>query len=416
MSENGHLAINGGPKVRKNPFPERGLLGEEEKKAAIALFDEAIASGSAFGYLGPEEEAYCSEFAEFMGGGYADAVNSGTTAVYVALRALNLEPFTEVVVSPITDPGGMMPIALLNCIPVVTDSAPGKYNTDANEIEKMITPLTSAILVAHIGGEPLDIEAIVAVGKKYGIPVVEDCAQAHGAAIRGRKVGSFGDIAAFSTMFGKHHCTGGQGGVVFTRDETLYWRARQASDRGKPFGLPDGLTNAIASLNFNLNDLAAAIGRVQLKKLPLIVQKRRDVAAQLTERLSKLEAVAVPRQIEGAEASFWWLRLEVDENKLSCDKETFCRALIAEGIPVNPSYRAMPHLMDWFQKQRAFGTSGYPWRAPAYKGDPDRKFELPNAMAATSVQFNLYVTESWGQQEIEDTAAAFEKVERAYLK
>src|SRR5699024_4098238 len=113
------------------------------------------------------------------------------------------------------------------------------------------------------------------LGKKHNIPVVEDCAQAHEAKINGQLVGTFGDIAAFSTMFGKHHSTGGQGGVVFTKDEALYKRARQASDRGKPFGLPAGATNPIASLNFNLNDLAATIGREQLKKLPGLVERRR---------------------------------------------------------------------------------------------------------------------------------------------
>lgn len=410
------LAMNGGSKVRNKPFPERGLLGTEEKEAAMALFDEALATGKAFGYMGPEEEAYCEEFAEYMGGGYADAVNSGSSAVYVALRALDLQPFTEVVVSSINDAGGMMPIAMLNCIPVVADTAPGKYNTDAEQVESMITPLTSAIVVAHIGGEPLDIEAIVAVGKKHGIPVVEDCAQAHGAKIHGKLVGTFGDIAAFSTMFGKHHCTGGQGGVVFTKNESLYTRARQASDRGKPFGLPAGSTNPMASLNLNLNDLAATIGREQLKKLPGIVQRRQNVVAKLSEHFNKLEALVVPSQYEDAEASYWWWRLEVDLTKLTCDKDTYCRALIAEGLPINPSYRAMPHLMDWFQKKNVFGTSGFPWNASEYKGDAEREFPCPNAITATDIQFNLLIHESWGQQEIEDTVTVFEKVEKAFLK
>lgn len=410
------LAMNGGPKVRNTPFPDRSLLGTEEKEAVMALFDEAIATGSAFGYMGPQEQAYCTEFAEYMGGGYADAVNSGTSAVYVALRALDLEPFTEVVVSPITDPGGMMPIPLLNCIPVVADAAPGKYNTDAEQIERVITPLTSAIVVAHIGGEPLDMDAIIAVAKKYNIPVVEDCAQAHGAKINGQLVGTFGDIAAFSTMFGKHHCTGGQGGMVYTKDESLYWRARQASDRGKPFGLPEGSTNVIASHNLNLNDLAATIGREQLKKLPRIVDRRRAVVAELTKHFKDLKSLIIPSQEEGAEASYWWWRLEVNLSKLTCDKDTYCRALLAEGIPLNPSYRAMPHLMDWFKNKSVFGTSGYPWTAPEYKGDANREFPCPNAIAATDVQFNLNIHESWGQQEIDDTVTAFKKVEQAFLK
>ena len=118
------LAINGGEKVRRTPLPARGLFGEEEKRAAVALFDKAIATGNAFSYNGEEEEAYCKEFAEFLGGGYADGVNSGTSAIYVALRALDIEPFTEVIVPPVTDPGGVMPVPLANCIPVVADGAP----------------------------------------------------------------------------------------------------------------------------------------------------------------------------------------------------------------------------------------------------------------------------------------------------
>ncbi|MDF2713769.1 MAG: glutamine--scyllo-inositol aminotransferase [Paenibacillus sp.] len=410
------LAIHGGSKARNRPFPTRHLLGTEEKQAAMAMFDDAIATGNAFGYGGAQEQAYCREFAEFMGGGHAVTVNSGTNAVYVALRALDLEPFTEVIVSPITDAGGMMPIALLNCIPVVADAAPGKYNTDAEQIERMITPWTSAILVAHIGGEPLDVEAIVEVGRKRGIPVVEDCAQAHGATLRGRPVGSFGDIAAFSTMFSKLHCTGGQGGIVFTHNEELFGRVRQAADRGKPYGLPAGSTNPLASLNFNLSDLAAAIGREQLKKLPAIVERRRAVVARLSDRLRHLRSVSVPEQYAGAEPSYWFWRLEVNTSVLSCDKMTYCRALSAEGIPLSPIYRAMPHLMDWFQQRKVFGTSGYPWAAPEYKGDRDRQFPCPNAMETTGVQFNLSVTEAWGSVEINDTIAAFEKLERAFVK
>ena len=417
QNELSNLALYGGPKTRTKPLSGRSLLGMEEKTAVDELFDKAIESGEAFGYNGVEEELYCKEFAEFMGGGYADAVNSGTTAVYVALRALDLEPFTEVIVSSITDPGGMMPIALMNCIPVVADSAPGKYNTSAEEIEKLISPLTSAIVVAHIGGEPCDIEAIVALGKKYNIPVVEDVSQSHGAKLNGKLLGSFGDIAAFSTMYGKHHCTGGQGGIVFTKSEELYWKMRRASDRGKPFGLPAGSTNSIASLNLNLNDLAAVIGREQVKKLPGIVERRRNFVAKLTEGFKKLKTLNIPEQLPNAEASYWWWRLEVNIDNITCDKETYCKALAAEGVSLNPSYRsAMPHNMDWFINRAVFGTSGYPWAAPEYKGDRNRKFPCPNALDATDRQFNLTVFESWGDEEVKDILNAFYKVEKAFMK
>jgi len=244
------LAIDGGEKVRKTPLPPRRLFGEEEKAAAIALFDRAIEYGSAFGYNGEEEQAYEREFAEFHGGGYADLVNSGTSAIFVALGALQLEPLSEVVAPPITDHGGIMPIPMLNCVPVIADAHPGSYNMGPEQLEDVLTERTRAVIVAHIAGEPADMDPIMEVARSRGIPVIEDCAQAHGAIYKGRLVGTMGDIAAFSTMSGKHHATGAQGGVVFTHDEDLYWEAKRFADRGKPFNTDSG-SNVRMGLNLN---------------------------------------------------------------------------------------------------------------------------------------------------------------------
>jgi len=409
------LAIDGGPAVREVPFPNRGLFGAEEKEAVIDLFDGAIESGEAFGDDGPEERAYCEEVAGFMGGGYADAVNSGTSAVYVALRTLDLEPLSEVIVSPITDPGGQMPVALAGCVPVVADSAPGTYNTGPEQVEACITPRTSAVCVGHILGEPLDMEGIMAVARDHDLLVVEDAAQAHGARANGRPVGTFGDVAAFSTMSGKHHATGAQGGVVYTRNEARYRRARQLSDRGKPFGV-EAEGNVVASLNLNSNDLAATIGRVQLAKLPAVVERRRELVAAIRERIAELPGVIVPELRSGAEPSYWYWRVGVDESELACDKATFCEALDAEGLLLDARYDSRPHRYPWFREQRVFGETGYPWRAPAYEGDSDPDVECPNAEAALDRWFNLTVYESWGAAEVADIATAFEKVSTAYAE
>jgi len=411
------LAINGGAPVRATPWPPRGLIGEEERNAVLALFDRAIESGQAPGYNGPEEEAYCAEFADSLGGGFADAVNSGTTALYVALKALDLPPFSEVIVGAVTDPGGMMPIPLLNLIPVVADSAPGCYNTGPEQVEALITPRTRAVVVAHIAGEPVDMRGIVEVARRHGLAVIEDCAQAHGAALDGQPVGTFGDAAAFSTMFGKHHCTGGQGGVVFTKNEDLYWRIRRAADRGKPFGLPAGSTNYAASLNFNLNELAAAIGRAQLRKLPAIVARRRENAARIAAGLAELPTVSLPEPLPGADPSYWFLRVRFHAEEASCSKEEYCKALSTEGLPIAVHYRAaMPHTMDWFRNRRVFGDSGYPWAAPEYTGDRHAEFPCPNANEAMDTHFNLYVHEGWGESEIRDALAIFRKVDAAFRR
>jgi len=407
------LALFGGPPVRARPLPQRGNIGAEEYAAVSALFERAIHDGSAPGYNGEEETRYCEEFAAFMGGGYTDAVSSGTAGLYVALKALDLEPFSEVIVGAVTDPGGMMPIPLLNLIPMVADTAPDSYNTGPEQVEALISPRTAAIVVPHIGGEPADVEGIMAVACQYNIPVIEDCSQTHGATLHGRLVGTFGQIGVFSTMFSKHHSSGGQGGLVYTRDESLYHAIRRASDRGKPFFLPDGSTNVTASLNLNLNDLAAAIGRVQLRKLPEQVRWRRAIVGQLGEGIASLKTVSIPRPLAGAEPSFLFLRMRFHADQATCDKEAFCRALSAEGLPVGADYRyALPHTMDWFVNRRVFGHSGYPWASPDYKGDPQLQFPCPNANAAMERYFNLYLNERWGQDEIADASAIFSKVER----
>ena len=154
------LAINGGPKA-VTELPARFHFGKEEKAAVDALLDQCIINGEPPGYSGPEEEAFGKEFAEYLGGGYADGVNSGTNSVYVALKSLDLEPFSEVVVGCITDPGGMMPVTELNCIPVPADTAPGSFNTGPEQIEARITERTSAIVVPHISGEPADMPGIM---------------------------------------------------------------------------------------------------------------------------------------------------------------------------------------------------------------------------------------------------------------
>jgi perosamine synthetase len=409
------LAIDGGEKVRKTPLPPRRLFGEEEKTAAIALFDRAIESGGVFGYNGQEEQAYEKEFAEFHGGGYADLVNSGTSAVFVALGALQLEPLSEVVAPPITDPGGIMPIPMLNCVPVIADAYPGSYNMGPEQLEEVLTERTRAIIAAHISGEPADMDPIMEIARSRDIAVIEDCAQAHGAVYRGRLVGTIGDIAAFSTMSGKHHATGAQGGVVFTCDEDLYWEAKRFADRGKPFNTGFG-SNVRMGLNLNGNDLAAAIGRVQLRKLPGIIAGRRGFVKALAENIEDLKSVSLGWMPPDSESSYWFVRMHIDCDKLRVDKATFVRALSAEGIPCSVSYRAMPSESKWFRERNTYGKSGYPWTAPEYKGDRDFIPTCPNCDEAVRSHFSLSVNENYGDKEAADFAEALRKVENAYLK
>lgn len=395
-------------------MPARALMGEAEKQAALTVFDEAIAGGDAFGYNGPWEQRYEQAFCDFMGGGHADGVNSGTNAVYVALGALQLEPFSEVIIPPITDPGGAMPVPLLGCVPVPADCRPGSYNTSADQIAPMITDKTRAILVAHISGDMIDMDSVMDMARRHDLWVIEDCAQAHGATLRGRLAGTFGDVAAFSTMSGKHHCTGAQGGVVYTRDQSLAGRIKRFADRGKPFGLENTGGNVRAGLNCNSNDLSAAIGIVQLERLPSIIRRRQEIGDALTEGMRDLRTVCAGWQVDDSRSAHWFMRVRIDTATLSVDKAAFCAALGAEGIPVTASYEHIPAHAPWFRNQSIFGSSGFPWSASEYSGPRNPVYEMVNARQAAAEHFNIGIHENYGPREIDDILTALKKVETAY--
>ena len=411
------LAINGGSKAVPS-LPGRFHFGKEEKAAVDALFDKAIESGKAPGYNGEQEDAFCKEFADFLGGGYVDGVNSGTTAVHVALKALELPAFSEVVFGCVTDAGGVMPIVENNCIPVPADTTEDSFNTGVEQIEARITERTSAIIVAHVAGEPADIPAILKMAAKYNLPVIEDCAQAHMAKINGQNVGTMGTLGAYSLMFGKHMCTGGQGGAVFTKDEDMYWKVRRAADRGKPFGLTDvwAQDNMRYSLNYNMDEIHAAIGREQLKKLPWLVNKRLEAVDYLRKNgLNELKGISFPTDNipEGFESCCWWYRFRVEADRITCTIPEYIDALLAEGVHGAKTYRYMlPMLKSWYNDH----ANMFPWNNPCYKGDPNAVYDCPNSLRNMDRDFPLYVTEGYQREHLDMVIEAFKKVDAAYAK
>ena len=386
--------------ISKYPWPKRHSIGETEKQAAIELFDEAINSGVTFGYSGQREAAYAEAFAEYLGGGYADAVNSGSNALYVALRALDIEPFHEVIISCVTDPGGVMPIPLNNLIPIPADVAPGSYNIGPQQIRERITSQTRAVVVTHVLGFAADMTGIADIAREHGLLLIEDCAQSHGAMHRGHKVGTFGDVGVFSMMSTKHHCMGGQGGMVFTRNEDLYWKIRQSSDRGKPFGLDGVEGNVVASLNCNADELDCAIGLAQLKKLPNVLSRRRAAAAKIAEGCLSLHSVRMVEPPPEDIGSYWHILFKFDQEKIRVPKKEFVEWLTQRGIPFWHEYNSQPFQMPWYTERRVFGASGYPWNAPEYKRNRRAVFSTPNLEKSIIDHFMLYFSEAVGEEEV----------------
>lgn len=300
-----------------------------------------------------------------------------------------------------------MPVALSNYAPVPADTAEGSFNVSAETVGRCITPDTRALTVAHIGGEPIDLNPLADLAHATGLPLVEDCSQAHGAAYRGRLVGTTGQVSIFSTMASKHHCTGGQGGVIFTRDEAFAERIDRHIDRGKAFAADGSSDNLHAALNLNGSDLAACIGRVQLRRLPGRLALRRKLVTRLAEVTSGLSTMAVvPRQPE-SDPSYWFIRIRLELAALSKPKRDVVRALRAEGIPAG-DWADLPCTQSWFGLGQALGSGSATWRVG------EAMMPIESAIASAASHFVLHVNERWSDREIADVADAMAKVEASY--
>jgi len=408
------LAIDGGSPVRKSS-PPRLLIGQEERDAVMSLFDRVMSSGGAFDrYGGQDVDAYEKEFAAFHGVRWATAMSSGTAAIHAALGALQFEPGSEIVSGPITDPGAIAPILMQNCIPTFADTDPETFNMTAAGISKALSPKTRAIVVAHIAGEPADMDPIMAVARRHGLTVIEDVSQAHGATYKGRLCGSIGHIGAFSTMSGKHHTTGGQGGVVITNDEAICWNAKRFADRGKNFPDDSG-TNVFLGLNYRMTELEACIGRVQLKRLPAIVAARQRFVGRLAQGVIGCRAVRLGKIVEGANPSYWFGRLGLDLSAVKVGKSQFVAALRAEGVPCAEKYVNVVYKQSWIVERKTYGQSGCPWTCPHA-----RMFSYdnccPNAESALNTYMTFHFHEGLSERDADLYAEGIRKVEKAYLR
>ncbi|MGH9346434.1 MAG: DegT/DnrJ/EryC1/StrS family aminotransferase [Vicinamibacterales bacterium] len=395
------LAIHGGPRVRPSRMPAR-LAFAEDAAVVRDVFELYAARGLDPGYQGEFERRYTDAFARWLGGGFADAVSTGSAALFVALAAMELPAGSHVLVSPVTDPGTISAIILNRLVPVLMDSAPGSCNTGFDQFIARVTPATRAVVVVHASGTAAEIDRIAPAGRERGLLVLEDCSQAHGARRAGRLAGTFGDLAAFSTMYRKAHATGGSGGVVFTRDETLFHRVRAHADRGKPswradFDEKDPRTFLGPALNFNLDEISCAIGERSLARLDRTIARRLAFVYALRDRLAASSRACAGTRT-GPDDSPFYYPVRVDARRISCGKQAFAEAVRAEGIDLNPDYRYV--VAEW------------PWARSYLAGD----VSTPNAVAWRESHFNILLNERYGEQEVEDIAAAIAKVESVYAR
>jgi perosamine synthetase len=262
------------------------LVGDEERAAV----DRVLASG--FLTQGPEVAAFEEEFSRLVGGRHCIAVSSGTSALHLGLLAAGIGPGDEVIVPSFTYAATANSVVLAGATPVFADIEPDFFCLDPDAVEASITPRTAAIMPVHLYGHPAAMERIRAIAERYGLAIMEDAAQAHGASLHAMPVGAFGLVAAFS-FYPTKNMTTGEGGMVVTPDDQVKRKVRLLRNHG----MERRYENEVVGFNARMTDISAAIGRVQLKKLAAWTKIRQRNAALMDKCL---KGVVVPPVAAGA--------------------------------------------------------------------------------------------------------------------
>ncbi len=282
------------------------LIEDEE----IAYVTDALRKGEISGNFGSYLERFESEFAHYVGCKHGVAVSSGTTALHLAVDAAGIGPGDEVLLSASTNIATALGVLHNGAIPVPVDSENVTWNLDLDLIESLITAKTKAIIPVHLFGHPVDMDALMAIADRHGLMVIEDCAESHGATVRGRMTGSYGQMSCFS-FYANKVITTGEGGMVVTNDDALAERLRLL--RNLAFTTPR-FRHEVAGYNFRMTGYQAAMGLAQLHKIDRIVEGKRRLAARYNELLSSTPGLQLPAELPWAKNVYWMYALVVQEN------------------------------------------------------------------------------------------------------
>ncbi len=278
------------------------IIGEEEIENVVEVLKSGMIA------QGPKVEEFEENFAEWVGAEYGIAVNSGTAALHVALLSCDIGQGDEVITSPFTFIASGNSILYTGARPVFADIDLKTYTIDPNSIEDLITENTKAILPVQLYGQSADMDKINEIAEKYGLAVIEDAAQAHGATCKGKPVGSMGDMACFS-FYPTKNMTTSEGGIITTNDEDL-------ADNAKMFrahGASIRYHHSEIGYNFRMTDISAAIGLAQLDKIDEFNDKRIANAAYLNEGLKDVDGVITPYCAEGSKHVYHQYTIRVEK-------------------------------------------------------------------------------------------------------
>ena len=418
------LAIHGGPKVRSALFPAHLTIGEEEKQAVNKVLDSGVLSN----YLGTHHENFmggtfvreCEQaWASYFGAAHALAVNSNTSGLIAALGAIGIGPGDEVIVTAYSMSASATAPLIYGATPVFADVEPDMFCLDPNSIEAVITENTRAIVIVDLFGQPFDANAIRAIANKHNLKIIEDCAQAPGATLNGKKAGLLGDIGVFSLNYHKHiHC--GEGGILLTNDDDLAQRIALIRNHAESVVESMGVSNLenMIGYNFRMTEIEAAIAHCQLKKLDSLLEKRRDRVQYFESKMAGFEALTMPAVREGATHAYYTHPCLWNED-LKVNRDVFIKAVQAElacfelrekeGVKLNVGYVRPIYSLAAFQQRVSMGR-GHDPLATAWQDFSTSLCPVVENLHYRQLVVHEFIVPSMQNSDIDDVVNAFEKV------
>lgn len=393
------------------PFSPWPSFSEEEADAVC----EVLLSNKVNYWTGQECREFEREFARFADSEYAVALANGTVALDLALKALGISDGDEVVVTPRTFLASASSIATAGAVPVFADVSPDSQNITPETVRKVITPRTRAIVCVHLAGWPCDMDGFMALADEFGLSVIEDCAQAHGAHYKGRSVGSIGHVGCWSFCQDKIMTTGGEGGMVTTNDRELWSKMWSFKDHGKSWEAiyerehPPGFRWLHDSFgtNWRMTEMQAVIGRIQLSRMSEWNRARTANAGRIWATCRELPALRVPEFScagscesgcagrSGCSHAHYKCYVQVRPERLAqgWSRDRIVEEIVAQGVP------CFQGSCSEVYRERAFDGTG--WR-------PTKPLEVARELGEISLMFLVHPTLT--QAEIEKTCTVLRAV------
>lgn len=375
MAKNTKPAILGGTPVRSQPFPRHPIVAEDDKRAVLDVLDSGNLStftavpGEYF-LGGKRIKEFEAAFAEYHGVRYAVSFDSATAALHAAVVAVGVQAGEEVIVPPYTFTSTATCALMHNAIPVFADITPDTFCLDPDAVARAAGPLSRAVIPVHLFGHPADMDGIMAVAKRHGLKVIEDCAQAPGARYKGRPVGTIGDCGIFSFTENKNITTG-EGGMLITSDIAIAETARQVRNHGEM--ILEGQTtrtyvSTMLGWNYRMTEVAAALGLAQFRRMDALNGVRTELADYLSEYLSGIPGLRVPLVRDGCTHVYYVYAMQYDETKIGIPRKIFVDALNAEGVPFGAGYVRPLYLSPLYHDRRPSAFAFYKGTASYDKG------------------------------------------------